>query len=337
MRWYLVFFLFIFSELKSLEPISYLGTQLQKAQEGDYIVTLQSGNYSLLYVQACENSQLLLQEINVPDLRINPKTINWQKWIQEDAPGHTSWLLFEIDLQEGRLLESYDTGRGEWMHLQGENHLLVKLLHLSMKPLQERERRRIGPPPPDGETDHRAVWTPPQVFENTSGKSPTVVWRADWPSDQSPLSGCRLDLYYDTKHSDFPFPISIDIQSSHYKAHVRVVKAGKQLKAPSLRIPRRCPHFLTPMIRLEKSYQIRLAKPHYYKKFQVLALAKGETPISLPYKTTAGETSEELILNFALQDLEPLLKKGCRYRIALTSPPFLEGYAESEGTFVLIN
>lgn len=324
------------SQLHSAEPPSFLAQQLQKARPGDYIVTNQLGSYSLLYVQSCENSRLIVQEITIPDPLVNSK-MNWREWVRTSAPGHTSWLIFEIDLQEGRLQESYDVDRREWLFLQGEDHLLVKLLNLPIKRLPEPERRRIGPPPSAGDPDHRAVWSPPQVFENCKDKSLTSVWQAQWPSDQTLLSGSKLDLYYDLRNNDFPFPVGIDIQSTHFKAHVRVVRAGRDLKVPQQKVPRRPPRFLSHLNPGYTEYKIRIQCPSYYKNHQLLAVPVGsslEPPIQLPFKIARGETPEELVFLMTRAELESVLKKGCRYRLAFASPPYAEGYVETEATFV---
>ncbi len=336
-RYIVVFIIFLFGELTGAEPLSFMGQQMQKAQAGDYIVTHQAGNYSVLYVQSCENHRLLLQEISIPEALVNPKTMDWKKWMRTSAPGSTSWLLFEIDLQEGYLQESYDVSKKEWLYLQEDEHLLVKLLHIPMHRLGDQDRRRIGPPPSAGEPDHRAIWNPPQVFENSPEKSQTAVWQAEWPSDKSPLSGSRLDLYYDQLHSNFPFPVSIDIQSTHYKAHVRVVKAGRLLEGTQQKLPRRPPRFLSHLNPGYTEYKIRILCPLYYKNLQLLAVPVGTTlepSIQLPAKIAKGAEHEELVFIMTREQLAPLLKTGCRYRLAFTAPPYPESYTETEATFV---
>lgn len=337
MRRYLIIFIFLlFSKLAAANPLSFLGEQLQKAKSGDYILTLQSGNYSLLYVQACDSHHLVLQEITVPESLINLKTIEWSDWMQNLAPGHTSWMMFEIDLQEGCLQESYDLSKKQWLYLEAEDHLLVKLLHLPMKKLSDQDRRRIGPPPSAGDPDHRALWNPPQVLENSIGKNQTTVWRATWPSDKSLLAGSKLDLYYDLRQSDFPFPVGIDIQSTHYKAHLRVVKAGRNLEGLTPQLPRRPPRFLSHLNPGYTEYKIRVQCPRYYRNFQLLAVPVGssDSPIPLPFKLYRGEACEELIFAMTRQELDPVLKKGCRYRLAFIATPRSESYIETDATFV---
>jgi hypothetical protein len=305
------------------------------------------GNYSLLYVQGYENHRLILQELSIPESLVNPKTMDWEEWMRASAPGHTSWLLFEIDLQDGALQESYDVSKKEWLYLQAEDHLLVKLLHLPMRRLSDQERRRIGPAPLAGDPDNRAVWNPPQVFEHSTGKSHTSAWRAVWPPAQSLLAGCSLDLYYDTRQSDFPFPISIDIQSPHYRAHLHVVKAGKRLEGVPQRVPRRPPRFLSHLNPGYSEYKIRILCPSYYKNFQLLAIPVGpgpkgpegpelclEPPVPLPFQLQRGEAPEELVFTMTREKIGPLLKKGCRYRLAFHAAPYPESYAETDATFV---
>src|ERR1700690_1336291 len=99
-----ILFLHVCSPINALPSASNktlsLLEKFQKAQPGDYIVTEQSKTYSLLLIRSITTSSLLLEEINVPANAIDLSKTSWKEWIENKAPHHTSWLMYEIDLLE---------------------------------------------------------------------------------------------------------------------------------------------------------------------------------------------------------------------------------------------
>lgn len=219
--------LFFFIELHSAS----LKTRFKEAQVGDYIVTAQESSYSLLIIRSITD-QLLLEEICVPEKQIDLKRVDWQKWLLSKAPGHTSWLLYTIDLKTGTLVDCFSLSKKEWVHLENQEQFFAQLFQLELKATPDQERKRIGPKNPN-EIDQRKMWSPSLIFEGKKCKEPAFsVMHTHWPSDNSPLSGCRIELYFDGMRASFPFPYWIEVKSPHYAYKVRIVDSGRHLTSP---------------------------------------------------------------------------------------------------------
>lgn len=224
---------------------SYFAKRVRMAKSGDYIVAKQPGSYCLLILRAIDGGKVVLEEIDVPDFSIDPKTINWKTWLKNRAPGNSSWGMISIDLDKKELLEAYSITKRSFLTLSKEEQFFLQLLSLPTQRLMTEERRKIGPPPIAGEEDHRALWQPKVHFEGKVRKDPTSVYRASWPKDGSILSSCKIDFYFDEAIGDFPFPIWIDIYGGHFHARLAVVEAGRGIVSPARDMPKATPE-ITP-------------------------------------------------------------------------------------------
>jgi len=223
--------LFFFIQLHS----DSLKSRFKQAQIGDYIVTAQESSYSLLLIRSLSD-QLLLEEISVPEKQIDLKSIDWRKWLLNKAPGHTSWHLYTIDLKTGKLLDCFSLSKKEWISLENQEQFFAQLFQLELQATPDQERKRIGPKT-TSEIDQRKIWSPPLIHEGKKCKEPTfAVMHTHWPSDTSPLSGCRIELYFDSKRPTFPFPYWIEIKSPHYAYKVRIVDSGHHLTLPQIKV-----------------------------------------------------------------------------------------------------
>jgi hypothetical protein len=210
-----------------------LKKKFETARPGDFIVTHVSHHYSLLLVRAIDPSLLCLEEITVPEGQVDASKINWSKWVQTQAPGHTSWVLYRIDLTENKLKDSYCFSKKQWLFHEESENLFSKMISLPLLKTPLEQRRRIGPPPLAGEVDQRALWIPPLIINGKKiSKAPFDVWQAKWPNDASPLSGCIVDLYFHSSPSASPFPFWIEVQSTHYSLKIRGVNSGSGLVSP---------------------------------------------------------------------------------------------------------
>ncbi len=218
---------------------SYFLRQLEKAKPGDYIVTHESGSYGVLCVLSKEKEILTLEEIDVPDFAIKESTINWKTWVKNKAPSHSSWMYIRLNLQKGELLHIYSVTKKSFLRLSEEETPFFRILSLPMNTLHANERRKIGPPPMPGEEDHRPIWNPPLYFEGEKRKAKTSVKRALWPKDNSLLSGCKIDLFFEDLLPDFPFPIWIEIYSGHFKGRIRVIEAGRNMQSLPPQFPKK--------------------------------------------------------------------------------------------------
>lgn len=224
LREFLLICLFIFPA--TLGFTSSLKERFYKAAPGDYIVTLQSKNYSVLIIRSVNESQLVLEEITIPEEESAKKgALSWKEWVKKGADGHTSWILYEMDLLSNKLKKCYSKKKMALIYPEESDYLFAKFLSLQVRRVRDEERKKIGPPPL-GDDDHRRLWNPPLIIEGkTVAKPEFEVMQAKWPSDGTQLSNCTLDFYLD-RNRPFPFPYWIEIESSHYTLKVRIVDSG---------------------------------------------------------------------------------------------------------------
>jgi len=199
------------------------------ADEGDFVVITQNENSSILFIRNKENPLITFEEISFPSHKIGK--IQWQKWIDEGAPGATSWIFFTIDLQKGSLVKAYSYTHQTWIRGLQKESFLTQLLNLSLIPIEENERKRIGPPPVSDEVDRRPIWHPAICFEGKKIVKPLCeAWKTNWPQDESELSEKKIDLYFSKIHPRFPFPVWLQISDGMGSFKIRVLDAGKNLR-----------------------------------------------------------------------------------------------------------
>lgn len=308
------------------------------AHPGDYIVTEQSKNYSLLFVRSINEDSIILEELSVPSHLINLNDTNWQTWVMSRAPGHTSWVSYEIDFQNNKLKESFSYTQNGWLFLQDSDYLLAKLLSLKLEKVHEIDRRRIGPAPSSGERDTRAVWNPSLVIEGKKINKPkSEVWHGKWPDDGTLLAGCGIELYFDSNRPSFPFPYWIEIQSSHYALKVRTIDSGAGLSSPMPLLPYKSPVFIGKPQKKADLLQFLLKTPSYYQKLNLFVVdltALDRTPLFIPTTRKNLSNLGEILLEVNEKDLYPILKSGHSYRWIVIAEEGSNGYAEIEQPFL---
>ncbi len=291
--------------------------RLEKGQCGDFFVTQANKMITVAAVRSISSSTLLLEEISVPEQNLKPlpdSSSAWAGWIKAKAPGHTSWSMIEVDLQTGQILECYSFSRSAWVQISPKESLLSTLMQLPLKPIDMDKRRRIGPPPLDGEADRRKLWNPPLIaggkkIENAEFE----VFEAEWPKDGSDLSGKTITLYFD-KEKKYPLPFWIQVDTEHATAALRTIDSGKNLPSPFRTLPRRAPEFVGLPEKTETGLRLSLKSPRYYRSFDLYAvdLTDGgrEIPVPFSYKRPEGES---LLFEIDRKELEKSLRSGHRY------------------------
>lgn len=219
----------------------FIKEKFQNARPGDYIITAQEKNYSLLRVRSIRGNVLILEEVCVPAHQIDLKKIDWREWLQKKAPGHTAWTLYEIDMHKGQLLDGFSYSKNGWLSLDGQEQFFAHLFKLRFESTPDGEKKRIGPPPPSGEADHRKFWYPFLFFQGKKKEHPLFeTFRAQWPEDGSELSRCKIDLYLDATSDALAFPYWVEIKSAHISFTIRTIDSGRNLPSPLREgIPRR--------------------------------------------------------------------------------------------------
>jgi len=221
----------------------YVGAELQlrdnltKAQPGDYLVTAQNKNFTVLLIRSKDANYLSVEEITVPSSKISTSpSFSWRQWIEKGAPGNSSWLLYYIYLPNGAIQQTYSFSRRELVSVPQSQNFLTTLLNLQLSPIPDKERKKVGPAPSSDSLDRRSFWQPKLVSEGQV--IPGVVfdgWRTRWPKDGSELSGRLIEVFLPRDSTKYPayFPYWLQISGMIGKAKVRIVDSGKNLYSPA--------------------------------------------------------------------------------------------------------
>jgi hypothetical protein len=320
----------------SLEASTVLQERLAKAKAGDYIVTESNKMISVLAIRSLTAKSLILEEINVPAHVVNPRPSSWQEWVSHHAPGHTSWSMIEIDFENHQLIECYSFSRSAWVDLSSQESFISTILGLLLQPVPPNEQRRIGPEPLNGETDTRKVWKPP-LFQNGKQIEPIEfeIYRAVWPKDGTELAGNTVFLYFD-KEDRSPFPVWIQMTTSHAVASIRMIDSGQNLPAHYRTLPRRVPEFIDAPLKTHNGLRLSVKSPRYYRHFELFAVdvTSSEKEIfPITHTLICGE-GETLHLEIAHCDLKNILQPNHRYTWLIVPNGHCEHYSESSKPFL---
>jgi hypothetical protein len=312
-----------------------LADQLKKAEKGDYIVTEQDKNFSVLVIRSIGNGALLLEEISAPCSSI-PKNVSWKTWVQEGALGHTSWNMYEIDMNSLSLLESYSFTKRGWLFLDDSQHFLSRLMGLSLQKIPDSARKKTGPAPLADDIDRRKIWNPSIKIEGKKMKKECEAFKGTWPNDDTLLSQCDVLLYFSKEPESFGFPYWIEATNGHYTHSVKTIDSGKNLLSPLPHgIPRRPPQIQL-IKKMDDMVRFHLKSPAYYKSFDlyVFDIIRPYEKIG-PFQSTLSSPSKEIVhLDLKIQDLAQKLQTGHRYKWLLVPKDSNILYVESQDFFM---
>lgn len=216
-----------------------LKQQFASAQSGDYVVAEQNKTYTLMHIHSRAEDQLFVEEISVPHYQLK-FPMDWRKWIAAQAPGNTSWVLYQIDLRNGTVVKAYSFTTRGWSKEVGIQQYLPTLLQLTLTAIPDSERKRIGPAPLPGDIERRSLWNPPAYYLGEKKDDVKfTAWRAVWPKDQSELSGRTIDLYLANADSGYPtyFPYWVEVRGVANQAKLRVKDTGRGMVSPKKGFP----------------------------------------------------------------------------------------------------
>lgn len=200
-----------------------LKARLQKAQKGDYLVTLKNDTYTLLIVNNLTTEKISLEEVVIPKGALKKKA-SFAQLSEQNYPEALVWNLYEIDLTKNCLISAYSLKNSSTFKIDTNDHFLMKLLILPLKPQPDDQRKKIGPPPLGGEADRRKLWQPAKFFEGVKVENVKFnAFETLWPKDGSELSRKKIELYFD---DSFPFPYFIQIHTSQLTIFLKSVDSG---------------------------------------------------------------------------------------------------------------
>lgn len=313
-----------------------LADRVLEGEVGDYIVTEQDRNYSILLLKESGKDALLFEEISVPSHLIKRSSIDWKKWLETGAQGHTSWIQYEIDPVSFHLLEAYSFSRKGWLFLGESDHFLSRLLSLPLISISQEERKKIGPAPKEDEPDRRKTWNPPTFSNGKKVQTSSEAWKTVWPQDSSLLSSCQITLYFPPKDLS-SFPSWIEATNGHFSYSIKMIDSGKSMISPlTRRLPHRPPQMLKQIQKSAMNVEIPIKASPYYKSFSLFAfdLSKPSKHIGpLPFEMKKGQENDERILSLSLKDLAPFFEKNHHYKWLLQPNESGSFIIESEDFF----
>lgn len=222
----------ISSPLQAEELI--LRNNMKLANPGDYIVISASKTQTLLLIYAKRDSILTIEEIAVPENK-RPSHISWKQWVNQGAPGNTSWVRFDIDLQTGKMTQYYSFTKKNWFEIPDADNFLSKLLNLKFTQIPENARKRVGPKPRSG-PEMRSLWQPQMIVDGQNIKGVLFdAWRTRWPRDGSDLSEKVIEVFLPQDSKRYPayFPYWLQINGVIGKAKIRIIDSGSGLQSPA--------------------------------------------------------------------------------------------------------
>jgi len=145
----LLLFLFLTFSIRVFSEDNLFKKRLKEAKKGDFVVFEYNKLYSSLSVFEIdtENNRVILEEIIIPKDSFDKK-LSFRDWIEKKANESTSWTMYEIDLSENKIIDTYSVSRNCFIDLKNQISITTKLLDLDLSKLLDRDRKKIGPPPP---------------------------------------------------------------------------------------------------------------------------------------------------------------------------------------------
>lgn len=232
----LIGFLFI---LLLLFPLSTqaieFADQISKAQAGDYFIIQSQKNYLFLLVESNASSIVTFQEINFPKALLNQIRKGEKEWLEASAPCHTSWYRYALDLNQMQLVYIDSLTLDSVFGTEQKKTFFQSFLGLELEPIQDKDRKKVGLPPPPGAGDKRKYWSPVIKFHGEKlDQISSNPYTAIWPKDGSLLAGKQVELYF-PNDSEFDlnyFPYWIEVRRAAGQGKIRVIDSGKLSTTP---------------------------------------------------------------------------------------------------------
>lgn len=291
----------------------YLRDNLSRARVGDFIVTDQNQTNTLLLIAGKSDRSITIQEISTPE---GCYSGSWREWVQSGAPGHTSWISYELDPRNGRLIESFSYTKNTWCDIPAADNFLGTLLNLPLTLMPDQSRRRVG------STDRRRVWQPKLIVDGRPVPDVSFrSWRTRWPNDGSELGSKLIEIYLPTEEGRYPsyFPYWLQVSGVIGKARMRIIDSGTGLQSPAPPMPKRPLAFMNNGRLEEGQLRFWLKTRPYYSDYTLAAIESGDSHkiIPLPYSIRQTEEPGTLLIEVPQKVLAEKLTAGKTYRFAM--------------------
>jgi hypothetical protein len=222
-----------------------LKEKLALSSPGSFLVLEQNRTFTFLHIFERSEKNIIIEEVSISAASFSKNPMNWKEWFEAGAPGHTSWIMSQINLETALFEEAFSFTHRGWIDLSASNSFLTTLLNLPFQEVPENERRRIGLPPGHNKIDTRPLWHPRfivngKIIEETS----FAAYKTRWPADGTELSHKIIEIYLPMHENlNFPtyFPYWLEVEGKIGSAKIRVVDSGIAARSPKGYLPKRAP------------------------------------------------------------------------------------------------
>lgn len=332
-----LFIIYLFTALRLFgSDTLFLRDELLRANTGDYVVTLQNKTVTLLHIVRVDGKRLIIEEISAPEK--SSAHPNWKEWVSSQAPGHSSWVVYEIDVSAQALLEFYSLSQKRFIDIAPQESFLPTLLEMELSKVPLEDRKRIGQPPQKGEPDRRNLWQPPLVFEgNRMTNAKFEAYLGKWPKDGSPLAGKGVEVYLPIGLKNVPryFPYWINVQQTLGRGQIRIIDTGTGLQSVVAQMPRRPPEFLRGAERQEGHVSFKLKNRPYFEELKLVAIpydGPASTPVEIP-ATMRNLGSGLVEIRISNSVFNAYLERGQSYRFLAVPVGYDSLFAETTEPF----
>ncbi|KAF3363326.1 hypothetical protein PHSC3_000080 [Chlamydiales bacterium STE3] len=231
-------FFLLFCSLHADELV--IKNNLRLAKAGDYIVASQGATMTVLRIFEKQSNLITLEEVTLPASRVNRCVQNWRGWYESGAPGNTSWVIYQLDLDSGTMIRYFSYTKNGWFEIPKIENFLGTLLNLPLYRIPDEQKRKIGPLGTNSFKDRRCHWQPQMVVDGHVVSDVAFdAYRTRWPKDGSPLAGKSIEIYVPEANTLYPayFPYWMQISGIVGKARLRIIDSGAQLNTPKKGFP----------------------------------------------------------------------------------------------------
>jgi len=290
-----------------------LKEKMLSAEKGDYVVSKQKNLVSLLFIREKQANHILLEEISTASSLIDLETIDWQNWLDQKAPKHTSWLIIDIDLENNKIIECYSPIQKQFIKTDELENFFIKLINLPLTYLEKNQQERLA-----SYHLHQKLWQPPFIYEKNARPMDFSVYRTKLPKDFEHFPSKTLEMYYDKDNLLF-FPTWLQVKGN-FSFIMQTIDGGKNLISPITDIPHQKPQFDAKIYEDTTNVQLYLEKSPYYNECELLALDITQKPkkwITLPFTLKASDKAYQFIID--RKELKKRFENNHRYLFILSS------------------
>lgn len=283
-----------------------LGDSLKNGEKGDYVVYEEGKTAVLFHIFESSSNTLVIEEIHAPSSKIKRYIDDIPAWVENRAPHHTSWLLFELDKTTMKILEVYSASKKNFLKKEEIGSLFEVLAGRPLTLVEENLRKT--------RKKDKKIFSP---TKGVKGKKllniEADLYQGSWPKDRSIIENAKLFLYFDKKEPT-TFPYSIEVTKGGKKnVKFNQLDQGKGLHSFFTLFPRRLPEFLIGVEKKKELIRVIVRCPESFFPFD-LAIQEVATKeiISLPYTLKKRNNDYECLVK--KEDLKPFAVEGKFYR-----------------------